>query len=88
MIKILLSRRLGELRWSQKDLSNLTGIRPGTISDYYWNEAAGIKLEHLDQMCKVLHCGLTDLLEFIPDDSETTQDMPPKQRQRRKYHEG
>ena len=35
MIRILLSTRLGELRWTQADLARKTGIRPNTISDLY-----------------------------------------------------
>ncbi len=35
MIKILLSRKLGELRWTQADLARKTGIRPSTISEMY-----------------------------------------------------
>lgn len=35
MIRILLSTRLGERRWSQADLARATGIRPSTINDLY-----------------------------------------------------
>ena len=35
MIKILLSTRLGERRWTQADLARMTGIRPSTINDLY-----------------------------------------------------
>lgn len=35
MIKILLSRKLGELRWTQADLSRATGIRASTINEMY-----------------------------------------------------
>ena len=31
MIRVLLSRKLGELRWTQADLARKTGIRPNTI---------------------------------------------------------
>lgn len=34
MIRILLSTRLGERRWTQADLARATGIRPSTINDY------------------------------------------------------
>ena len=39
MIKIVLSRKLGELRRNQADLARATGIRPTTISELY-NEIA------------------------------------------------
>ena len=35
MIRILLSTRLGERRWTQADLSRKTGIRANTINDLY-----------------------------------------------------
>ena len=39
MVKIHLSKILGEKRWTQADLSRKTGIRPNTISELY-NELA------------------------------------------------
>ncbi|MFR0781893.1 MAG: helix-turn-helix domain-containing protein [Coprococcus sp.] len=35
MIRILLSTKLGEMKWSQADLARATGIRPNTISELY-----------------------------------------------------
>ena len=35
MIKILLSKKLGELRLTQADLARATGIRPNTINELY-----------------------------------------------------
>ena len=46
MIRILLSTRLGERRWSQADLARATGIRPSTINDLY-HEALGCELSDL-----------------------------------------
>ena len=40
MIRILLSTRLGERRWTQADLSRKTGIRANTINDLYHDIAA------------------------------------------------
>ena len=47
MVKILLSRKLGELRWTQSDLARATGIRPSTINELYHELAERINLEHL-----------------------------------------
>lgn len=49
-IRILLSRKLGEVRWTQADLSRKTGIRPATISEMYNEVCTRINLEHLDLM--------------------------------------
>ena len=67
MIRILLSTKPGELRWTQADLSRATGIRPGTISEYYNEIAERINLEHFDRICEALNCDLSDILVRIPN---------------------
>lgn len=62
MIRILLSTRLGERRWTQADLARATGIRPSTINDYYHEFAERVNLEHLDLICEALDCDLEDLI--------------------------
>ena len=56
MIRILLSTRLGERRWTQADLARATGIRPSTINDLYHEIAERVNLEHLDLICEALGC--------------------------------
>lgn len=65
-IKILLSRKLGELRWTQADLARKTGIRPNTINDLYNDFASRVSLEHLDLICEVLNCDLSEILVREP----------------------
>ena len=67
MIRILLSTRLGELRWSQADLARKTGIRPSTINDLYHDLAERINLEHLDLICEALGCDISDILVRVPN---------------------
>ena len=67
MIKILLSTRLGELRWTQADLARATGIRPSTINDLYHEMAERVNLEHLDLICEALNCDLSDLIVRLPN---------------------
>lgn len=62
MIRIYLSRLLGERRLTQKDLSRKTGIRIATINEYYNELTDRINLAHLDKICEVLECELTDLI--------------------------
>lgn len=71
MIKIHLSRILGEKRWSQAQLSRLTGIRPSTINDIYNEFVERINLEHLSRICAVLDCEVSDILEYIPDNPKS-----------------
>lgn len=67
MIKIVLSRKLGELRRTQADLARATGIRPTTISELYNELAERISFEHLDLICEALHCDVTDIIELVPN---------------------
>lgn len=71
MIKILLSKKLGEIRWTQADLSRATGIRPNTISELYHEMVDRVSLEQLDLICEALGCELNELIVREPND-------PPK----------
>jgi putative transcriptional regulator len=68
MIRNHLSRLLGERKWTQADLARRTGIRPSTINDIYHEVNDGIRIEHLDKICRILDCKVSDFLEYIPDD--------------------
>lgn len=67
MIKILLSKKLGELRLTQADLARATGIRPNTINELYHELADRVNLEHLDLICEALDCELDELIVRIPN---------------------
>jgi putative transcriptional regulator len=66
VIKIHLSRLLGERRLTQADLARKTGIRPSTIGDYYHELVERMNLNHLDKICEVLECDVSDVLEYVP----------------------
>lgn len=66
-IRILLSRKLGELRWTQADLARATGIRPSTINEMYHELCERINLEHLDLICEALDCDLLDIVIRVPN---------------------
>lgn len=66
MIRIYLSRLLGERRWTQADLARRTGIRAATINELYNEFAVRVNLEHLDRICETLGCDLDDLIGFVP----------------------
>ena len=73
MIKILLSKRLGALRWTQADLARATGIRPSTINDLYHELAERVSLEHLDLICEALGCELEELIVRVPGKEHQTK---------------
>lgn len=72
MIKINLSRLLGERRMTQKELAIKTGIRPNTINEWYHEFIERINIDHLNRICEVLDCTISDLLEYTPDDKPST----------------
>ncbi len=72
MVKIHLSRLLGEKRWTQKDLADATGIRPSTINEWYHELVPRLNVDHIDKICEALDCTITDLLEYIPNERKTT----------------
>lgn len=67
MIRILLSTRLGELKWTQAKLARATGIRANTISELYHELVDRVSLEHLDLICEALGCKLDELIVREPD---------------------
>jgi len=71
MIKIQLSRLLGEKRWTQSDLARKTQIRPNTINELYHEIAERVSLDHLDRICEALDCDLSDLIVRVPDEPGT-----------------
>lgn len=67
MIKINLSRILGEKRINQRELSRLTKIRPNTINAYYNDYVQRLNRADINKICQALDCNISDLIEYIPD---------------------
>ena len=67
MIKIKLSDMLGKNKMTQKALSELTGIRPATISKMYYEEIKRIEINQINSICKVFDCSVADLFEYIKE---------------------
>lgn len=63
MIKINLSRIMGEKKLKISDVSRATGIHRGTLSRLYQEKAMRIELEVLDKLCRYLKCDVCELLE-------------------------
>lgn len=80
MIKIVLSRKLGELRITQTELSNATQIRLTTIGDWYSDMKDSINLDYLDKICESLDCPVGDILEYVPNEHPKTRKAMPKKR--------
>lgn len=65
-----MSRKLGELRWTQAMLKRVTKIRSTTISEMYNEFSTRVSLDYLDRICKALDCDLSEILEYIPDEPD------------------
>lgn len=65
LVKIHLSKLLGERKMSQAELARRTGIRPSTINEIYWELVDRVNLEHIELICKELNCKIQDLMEVI-----------------------
>ena len=72
MVRIYLSKLLGEKRMTQKELSELTGIRPNTINEWYHEIVVSMKVEHIDKICEALGCTVEELIEVIPNRTPRT----------------
>lgn len=70
MIRIRLSRKLGELRWTQAMLKRVTKIRSTTISEMYNEMSERVSLDYLDRICEALDCDLSEILEYIPNEPD------------------
>lgn len=47
------------------DLMEKTGISYGTMASMGKNEP--VNLKQIDRICKALNCGISDVIEYIPD---------------------
>ena len=67
MIKFRTKVLLAMNDMNQKDLAEITGVRPSTISAMCTGTAKHIPVDVLDKICTALHCQPGDLMEHIPD---------------------
>ena len=67
MIKVHLSRIMGEKRIKIADLARETGLHRNGITKLYNEDTDGIKFDTLDVLCKALNCRVSDIIEYIPD---------------------
>lgn len=72
MIRIKLSNLLGKHKMTQKSLADLANIRPATVSKMYYEEVKRIDIQHINNICKVFNCEISELLEYVPDKKENT----------------
>ncbi|WP_050613349.1 helix-turn-helix domain-containing protein [Bacillus testis] len=64
MLRIHVSEWLGKKKMTQKDLSEMTGIRPATIHGYYHETIKRIDVDHMVALCKAFNCQPGDLFTY------------------------
>ncbi len=67
MVKIHLSRLMGERKLKISDVARETGLNRGTITRLYHETAERIELGAIDTLCRFLDCEIGDLLELQED---------------------
>ena len=67
MIRIKLSELLGKNKMTRKALAELVNVRANTIGDLYKEKTKRVDLELINNICNVLECDLTDLIEYRRD---------------------
>ena len=63
-------QRLLHNNMSQKQLSELTGIRLPTLSEYENGTAKTIRVEYLNKLCEVFDCQISDLICYCSTDDQ------------------
>lgn len=69
MVKIYLSNLMGAKKSTIQDIANATGLSRTTISNLYHEKVSAISFETIAKLCDFFNCKLSDLIEYIPDDS-------------------
>lgn len=68
MIKFKVKVMLAINEMTQKELAEITGIRPPTVSAICTGAVKHLPVEALNKICAVLNCQPADLMEYIPDE--------------------
>ena len=70
MIKSRVKVMLAVREMTQKQLAEVTGIRPPTISALCTGAARHIPVDVMDKLCEALDCQPSDLWEYRKDKAE------------------
>jgi putative transcriptional regulator len=68
MIRIHLSRLLGENKEKIVDLQRATGLSRNTVAGLYRETISRVDLETLNTICRHYGCNVGDLLEYVSEE--------------------
>ena len=72
MIIVNLDIMMAKRKMSLTELSERVDITPANLSILKTGKARAIRFSTLESICKILRCQPGDILEFAPDNTETT----------------
>lgn len=72
MLKSRLKVLLAEHDMTQSKLSELTGIRPGTITNIVNNNIKQIPVEAVCKICGLFQCDIGDIFQYVPDKKQSS----------------
>ena len=49
------------------DVARETGLNRNTVTLLYKETATRLDLESIEQLCELFECGVSDILEYVPD---------------------
>ena len=67
MVRVHLSRLMGEKRVKIADIERVTGLSRTSLSRLYHEKAGRLDFETLEILCRYLDVGVADLLEVTDD---------------------
>lgn len=54
------------------DVARASGLNRSTVTAMVSGRATRVELPHVEALCRLLHCAVGDLFEYIEDDSDST----------------
>jgi putative transcriptional regulator len=63
-LRIHVSDWLGKMKMTQKELADLTDIRPATISAMYHETIKRIEIDQIEALCRVFECQPGDIFTY------------------------
>lgn len=64
MIKFKVKELLEKQKISRYKLRQYTSLSYERVNDYYFGRVKAIKVEELEELCKVFNCNTQDIVEF------------------------
>jgi putative transcriptional regulator len=72
-IRFKLKERIADAEFRQrrvvqlKEIAEATGIHRVTLSKIANNKRYNVGIDTIDKLCAYFHCGVGDILEYVPD---------------------